>query len=73
MLAPADLALQEASGLEHAHVLRGCRKRHRVRRCELTDAAGTLCERSQHRAPRGIRERVEDPVERCRIIFNHTV
>ena len=73
MGAPAHVAADQPGGLQHLDMLRCRGERHGEGFGEFADRPFACGQLVQHRAPRGIAERVEDGVERLRIMFNHVV
>ena len=71
--AAIDLALQEACGLQYAHVLRDSWQRNAERFGELCDPGLTLSEAGQDGAAGGIGERTEDGIQGRGRIVNHSV
>ena len=70
--AAVDRAPQEAGALEHLDVLRRGREGHRQRLRELADGQVALGEPPEHVAAPGMREGVEDLVQRPATL-NHMV
>ena len=70
--AAIDRAPQQTGALEHLDVLRRGREGHRQRLGELTDGQVALGESAEHVAAGGVRERVEDLVQR-HATLNHMV
>jgi len=68
-----DLALQEAGGLQYAHMLRDGRQRNAERFGKLCDHGPTLCQAGQDGAAGGIGERTEGGIQERGGIVNHSV
>jgi len=63
---------REPGALQHAHVLRDCRERHREARCELADRAIARGEAREDVAPGGVGESEEGGIEGAGMV-NHVV
>nr|AQQ74892.1 hypothetical protein [uncultured bacterium] len=63
MLAPHDAPVDEFGLFQHAHVLGGGGKGHAKRRGEFAEVALPAGKLPDHRAPRGVRQRVKDEVQ----------